>query len=66
MFKQIIFNYKTKIKVSSHALDHLSDGQRKIFKEEELINILTKKPLMELDCRKMADMLHFLGKISDI
>ena len=42
MFKQIIFNYKTKIKVSPHAIDHLSDGQRKIFKEEELIIILTK------------------------
>ena len=42
-FKQIISDYKTKIKVSPHALDHLSDAQRKLFKEEELIDILTKE-----------------------
>ena len=42
-FKQIIFDYKTKIKVSLHAIDHLSDAQRKVFKEEELIDILTKE-----------------------
>ncbi len=29
--------------VSNHALDHLSDGQRKIFKEENLIDTLTKE-----------------------
>ena len=27
-FKQIISDYKTKIKVSLHAIDHLSDAQR--------------------------------------
>ena len=41
MFKQIISNYK--IKISPHALDHLSDAQRKVFKEKELIDILTKE-----------------------
>ena len=43
-FKQILSNYKNKIKVGPHAVDHLSDAQRKVFKEEELIGILTKEP----------------------
>ena len=42
-FKQIISKYKSKIKVGPHALDHLSDAQRKVFKEEDLINILSKE-----------------------
>lgn len=42
-FKQILSNYKNKIKVSPHALDHLSDAQRKVFKEEELVGILAKE-----------------------
>lgn len=42
-FKHLLSKYKTKIKVSPHALDHLSDAQRKVFKEEELIEILTKE-----------------------
>ena len=42
-FKQIIFKYKSNIKVGPHALDHLSDAQRKVFKEEDLINILSRE-----------------------
>lgn len=42
-FKQIISEYKSKIKVSPHALEHLSDAQRKVFKEEDLINILLRE-----------------------
>ena len=42
-FKQIISAYKSKIKLSTHALDHLSDSQRKVFKEEELINPLLRE-----------------------
>ncbi len=42
-FKQIISGYKSKINVSPHALDHLSDAQRKVFKEEDLINILLRE-----------------------
>ena len=29
--------------ISSHAFDHLSEKQRKIFKEQELVDILTKE-----------------------
>ena len=42
-FKQIISEYKSKIKVSPHALDHLSEAQRKVFKEEDLITTLTRE-----------------------
>ena len=42
-FKQIISKYKPKIKVSLHAFDHLSDAQRKVFKEGDLINSLTRE-----------------------
>ena len=40
-FEEIIFN--NPIIIGSHALDHLSTWQRKLFKEDELINILTKE-----------------------
>ena len=42
-FKEIISEYKSKIKVCPHALDHLSDAQRKVFKEEYLINTLLRE-----------------------
>ena len=42
-YKKIITRYKSKIKVGPHALDHLSDAQRKVFKEEKLINILSRE-----------------------
>ncbi|MCH8003013.1 MAG: hypothetical protein IH934_00140 [Nanoarchaeota archaeon] len=42
-FKDILSKYKSKIKVGPHALDHLSDSQRKVFKEEDLINILLRE-----------------------
>ena len=42
-FKRIIFKYKSRINVSSHALDHLSEAQRKVYKEEGLINTLLKE-----------------------
>lgn len=45
-FKDTIEKYKTKIHVSTHALEHLSSAQRKIFNEEKLINTLLKeKPI---------------------
>ena len=40
-FKNALTNKN--ITVPLHALDHLSRGQRKIFKEEELINILSRE-----------------------
>jgi mRNA-degrading endonuclease RelE of RelBE toxin-antitoxin system len=40
-FKNILANKE--IKVSPHATDHLSDNQRKVFKEEELIYMLEKE-----------------------
>lgn len=40
-YKQIIANKD--IKISSHALDHLSEKQRKVFKEEELLHMLEKE-----------------------
>ena len=42
-FKGILKKYKESITVNPHALDHLSDAQRNIYKESELINILTKE-----------------------
>jgi len=42
-FKDILPKYESKIKVGPHALDHLSDAQRKLFKEEDLIKILTRE-----------------------
>lgn len=42
-FKDILSKYKSKIKVGPHAFDHLSDAQRKLFKEEDLIRILTRE-----------------------
>ena len=42
-FKDIISKYKSNIAVNPHALDHLSDAQRKIFKEQELIDTLLKE-----------------------
>lgn len=42
-YKNIINSYKENIIVSYHALDHLSNAQRKLFKETELINILIRE-----------------------
>lgn len=42
-FKQIIDRYKSNISINHHALTHLSDAQRKIFNEEDLINPLLKE-----------------------
>ncbi len=42
-FRRIFRRYNPNIKVSPHAFDHLSDAQRKIFAEQDLINILTKE-----------------------
>jgi mRNA-degrading endonuclease RelE of RelBE toxin-antitoxin system len=35
-FKDIILTYKDYVTISPHALDRLSDTQRKVFKEKEL------------------------------
>ena len=42
-FDEIIRRYRNNILVSPDALFRLSAGQRKVFKEESLINILTKE-----------------------
>ncbi len=42
-FKEIISKYKDNIYVNPHALDHLSDAQRKVFKEQSLIGALLKE-----------------------
>jgi len=42
-YKQLVTQYKQKISVSHHALDHLSDAQREINNEEELISVLTEE-----------------------
>ena|SRR3989344_6704615 len=43
IFKDIIYKYKSDIVVNTHAIDHLSDAQRKVFKERELIDVLLKE-----------------------
>ena len=42
-YNEILSKYKERIKVGPHALDHLSDSQRKIFKEEDLIHALLRE-----------------------
>lgn len=42
-FKDIISKYKDNIILNPHALDHLSDAQRKLFKEQSLIDALLKE-----------------------
>ena len=42
-FNELILEYKDRIVVNPHALDHLSDAQRKVFKERGLIDILLKE-----------------------
>ena len=42
-FKDIISKYKGKIEINTHALDHLSDAQRKVFKEQSLIDTLLRE-----------------------
>ena len=42
-FNQIISQHKEDIFLNPHALEHLSDAQRKVFKEQELINSLLKE-----------------------
>src|SRR3989338_316655 len=39
-FKEIISKHTSSIVINPHALDHISDGQRKIFNTNELINPL--------------------------
>ncbi|MCX6706892.1 MAG: hypothetical protein NT001_02005 [Candidatus Woesearchaeota archaeon] len=39
-FKEMINRYKSNIIINPHALDHLSDSQRKLFNEHDLINPL--------------------------
>ncbi len=44
-FKEMVDKYKSRIIINPHALDHLSNAQRKLFKEDELINtLLNEKP----------------------
>ncbi len=44
-FKRLLEKYKSKISISGHALDHLSDAQRKILTEQQLLKILlNEKP----------------------
>ena len=44
-FQSIVKRYKSAIFISSHALDHLSLAQRKVFKEEDLERpILQEQP----------------------
>ncbi len=42
-FREILDKHRDNLVVSPHALDHLSDAQRKVYKESELINTLTKE-----------------------
>ena len=41
IFKEVLINKE--VFISPHALDHLSRGQRKVFKEQELIDILRRE-----------------------
>lgn len=42
-FKEIISKYSSCIVVNPHAIDHISDGQRKIFNMQELISPLLQE-----------------------
>ncbi len=65
-FYDIIINYKDYIKVSEHALDHLSSAQRKIFKESELVNILTKERPQAIGLQENLRYSTFFKKNGDI
>ena len=42
-FRELIDKYKDQIKVNSHAYFRLSEQQRKVYKDETLIKILTEE-----------------------
>lgn len=42
-FKEVLSKYKGNIYVNPHAIDHLSDAQRKVFKEQGLIDTVLKE-----------------------
>ncbi len=44
-FKEILLRHKAHVKVNPHALDHLSNAQRKLMEERELVKtLLTEAP----------------------
>lgn len=42
-FQSLVSRHESSIRISPHALNHLSDSQRKVFKEEGLIDALVKE-----------------------
>ena len=42
-FNELILEYKDRIIVNPHALDHLSDSQRKLYKERDLFDPLLRE-----------------------
>src|SRR3989344_4941300 len=45
-FKDLVKKYSSCIEISPHALDHLSNAQRKIFDEKYLVNpLLSENPI---------------------
>jgi mRNA-degrading endonuclease RelE of RelBE toxin-antitoxin system len=42
-FIRLLLKYKNQVKVSFHALDHLSNSQRSMFNERDLVNILLRE-----------------------
>ena len=42
-FRSILSKYKSDIYTNLHAFDHLSNAQRKVFKEQELIDTLLRE-----------------------
>jgi len=43
-FNELFHQYQNKIRIHPHARDRVGQGQRNVFKEEELIRTFTREP----------------------
>lgn len=57
-FKSLI---EKPISVHKHAINHLSSGQRKVFKEKDLLDMLERENLGKYFYKRMVDTLRFIG-----
>ncbi len=64
-YKELIDKYKDRIKVSSHAHFRLNEMQRKVYKEEVLIELLTKDNPAFVGIQKNKNYAAFFKKKND-
>ena len=61
-YKELIDKFKGKIRVSSHAHFRLNEMQRKVYKEEALINLLTEEKPAFIGIQKNQNYATFFSK----